>query len=180
MKNIIIVVDMQNGFARYPQTIRLTEKIEKLLELRLFDEVIATKFYNGTNSIFEKLFNWKKLETPDEQALPDGIKKNITHVVDKTIYNCVNADFIQKLCQLNDGQYPQKVFVVGADTDCCVLTIATSLFEYNIRPVVLTQYCDSNGGPASHEAGITCMKRLIGEDQLYAECLNKDSDLSSI
>ena len=167
-------------FSRYPQTKNLAVRIEKLLEKQLFDAVIATKFYNGTNSIFEKLFGWKKLETEEEQSLPDGIKKYVTHVVDKTIYNCVSADFIQKICQLNDGQYPERVFIAGADTDCCVLTIATSLFEYNIRPIVLTQYCDSNGGPESHNAGITCMKRLIGEGQLYNMCLDDDCDLSSI
>ena len=48
MKNILIVVDMQNGFARYEQTIELTEKIEKLLELKIFDVVIGTRFLNAT------------------------------------------------------------------------------------------------------------------------------------
>ena len=88
------------------------------------------------------------------------------YVVEKYIYNCINANFIQRLCQLNDGTYPEKVFVIGADTDCCVLTIATALFENNIRPVVLTKYCDSNGGESSHKAGILSMERLIGEKQL--------------
>ena len=30
MKNLLIVVDMQKGFARYEQTIKLTEKIRNL------------------------------------------------------------------------------------------------------------------------------------------------------
>ena len=180
MKRILIVVDMQKGFARYPQTISLEKKIEELLDKRIFDKVVATKFFNDTNSIYEKLFNWNRLKTSDEQSLPEGISKHVDHIVDKTIYNCVNADFIQKLCQLNDGQYPEKVFVIGADTDCCVLTIATSLFEYNIRPIVLTRYCDSNGGPLAHEAGIICLKRLIGEEQLFNDELNKSSILDQI
>ena len=59
MKNILIIVDMQNGFARYPQTIKLTNDIQKLLEQNIFDVVIATRFLNDENSIYEKLFNWK-------------------------------------------------------------------------------------------------------------------------
>ena len=180
MKSILIMVDMQKGFARYPQTVALTKKISSLLEQKLFDVVIATKFYNDKNSIYEKLFNWKRLETDEECALPESLEKNVDYVVKKTIYNCVNADFIQKLCQFNEGKYPEKVFIVGADTDCCVLTIATSLFEYNIRPIVLSHYCDSNGGPESHKAGLICLKRLIGESQIYENTLNKQSEWDEI
>ena len=76
MKSILIMVDMQKGFARYPQTVALTKKISSLLEQKLFDVVIATKFYNDKNSIYEKLFNWKRLETDEECALPESLEKN--------------------------------------------------------------------------------------------------------
>ena len=180
MKNILLVIDMQKGFALYEQTVQLTHRIEELLERELFDSVVATKFFNGANSSYEKFFNWHRLESEEEQALPENIQKHVTCTVTKNIYNCVNSDFIQKLCQLNDGVYPEKVFIIGADTDCCVLTIATALFECNIRPVVLTHYCDSNGGPVSHQAGLTCMKRLIGEGQLFSGELTQKEDLDSI
>jgi nicotinamidase-related amidase len=166
MKNIVIVVDMQRGFARYEQTVKLSEKIIKLLNREIFDIVIATKFINDKNSVYENMFGWRRLETGEEQTIPDEIMTHVDYVAEKYIYNCVNSSFIQKLCQLNDGNYPKKVFIIGADTDCCVMTIATALFENNIRPIVLTHYVDSNGGQKSHEAGLTCMRRLIGEKQL--------------
>lgn len=166
MNKILVVVDMQNGFARHEQTINLTEKIRKLLERELFDAVIATRFFNDDNSIYEKLFGWTRLKTKEEIELADGYEKYVDYIIDKSVYTCVNSSFIQKLCQLNEGIYPEEVFIVGADTDCCVLTIATGLFECNIRPIILTKYCDSNGGNASHNAGLLCMKRLIGENQL--------------
>lgn len=166
MKNIVIVVDMQKGFARYSQTVTLTNKIANLLERGIFDIVIATKFMNAENSMYEKMFRWKRLETEEERAIPTEILKHVDYVAEKYIYNCVNGNFIQRLCQLNGGEYPKKVFLIGADTDCCVMTIATSLFENNIRPIVLTHYVDSNGGAESHEAGLLCMRRLIGEKQL--------------
>jgi len=171
MKNILLVVDMQKGFARCEQTLDLRDKILKLLELKVFDSIVATRFLNDNDSIYEKLLKWKKLKTEDERAIDSSYNQYIDFVFDKYIYNCVNSSFIQKLCQLNDGKYPERIFIVGADTDCCVLTIA---------PVVLTNYCSSNGGNLSHEAGILCMKRLIGKNQLIDIEINKSTDLLNI
>ena len=180
MKKILLVVDMQNGFARYEQTKDLTCKIEKLLERHVFDVVIGTRFLNSDNSMYEKSFGWSRLKTEDERAIPVNLKKNMDYIEDKYIYNCVNSSFMQRLCQLNDGELPKYIFVIGADTDCCVLTIATSLFENNIRPIVLTEYCNSNGGPEAHLSGISCMKRLIGEKQLVSKEIFSKKDVMEI
>ena len=60
MKNILIVVDMQNGFARYEQTKRLSENIKVFLGRNIFDAVIATRFLNDDNSMYEKMLGWKR------------------------------------------------------------------------------------------------------------------------
>ena len=166
MKKILLVIDMQNGFLESEHTKNFIPKIEELLKTNTFDIVIGTRFLNSPNSIYEKIFQWKKLETEEETAIPEELLTYMDYVEDKFIYNCVHTSFLQRLCQLNDGQLPTQVYLAGVDTDCCVLSIATSLFEHNIRPVVLTEYCASNGGRESHNAGILCMKRLIGEAQL--------------
>ena len=44
MKNIVIVVDMQNGFMKNPQTRELSERTAQLLDRKIFDVVIATRF----------------------------------------------------------------------------------------------------------------------------------------
>lgn len=180
MKNILIIVDMQKGFTRYEQTAELSKKIIQLLKLNKFDFVIGTKYLNNTNSIYEKLFNWKKLKSNLDREIVPELEKYMNYVVEKNIYNCVNTSFLQKICQVNDGRYPEKIFVVGVDTDCCVLTVATSLFENNIRPIVLTQYCNSNGGLLSHNAGLLCLKRLIGEKQLVDIKINVNTNLNKL
>lgn len=180
MKNILIIVDVQNGFARHEQTKDMSEKIMGLLEQRLFDHVIATKFLNFDNSIYEQLFNWKRLKTDDDTELCGNLGQYADAVFEKTVYTCVNPHFLQRLCQLNDGKYPKQVFVCGIDTDCCVLKVATDLFENNIRPIVLTDYCASNGGTESHNAGILCLKRLIGEKQLLCGEVKSKEELCGI
>lgn len=177
MKHILILVDMQNGFTRHDQTKQLVERIASLLHLRVFDHVITTRFMNYDHSIYEKLFAWHGVKTQEEQKLCRDFDQYSDFVVEKTVYSCVNPHFLQRLCQLNDGVYPQKVYVAGVDTDCCVLKIATDLFEHNICPIVLSHYCASNGGIASHEAGILCMKRLIGEKQIWDKQITHKNDL---
>ena len=69
------------------------------------------------NSIYEKLFNWKHLESEEERTIPEEIMEHVDFVVDKYIYNCVNTSFIQRLCQLNGGEYPNKVFETYAEAE---------------------------------------------------------------
>ena len=157
---------MQEGFICDAQTKQLKNHVVELLEKNIFDVIIATRFFFFFYSIYEKLFDSKQLEQDEERRISNDIMEHVDYVADKYIYNCVNTNFIQRLCQLNEGIYPEKVFIIGVDTDCCVLAIATSLYENNIRPIVLTQYVGSTGGNKSHEAGLLCMKRLIGEKQL--------------
>lgn len=177
MKNILLIVDLQKGFTLSEQTAFLKEKIEELLKSEIFDVVIATRFLNGDNSIFEQLLSWKRFKTEAERELVENIKPYVDYVEDKYIYSCVNTNFIQRLCQMNDGRYPEQIFLAGVDTDSCVMATAIDLFENNIRPIVLTDYCASNGGEEVHKAAITCMRRLIGERQLKKGRITERKDL---
>ena len=69
MKNILILVDMQNGFTRYPQTEDLSKRIENMLSLNLFDEVVATQFMNYDNSIYEQLMSWQRLKSNEDRTI---------------------------------------------------------------------------------------------------------------
>lgn len=178
MKNILILVDMQNGFTEHPQTKNLSKKIKNMLSLNLFDEVVATYFMNYNNSIYKQLMNWERLKSNEDRAIVSELQPYIDKDFPKNLYSCVSPNFIQMLCQLNDGIYPTKLFIAGVDTDSCVLKMAVDLFENNIRPIVFTSYCYSNGGEEYHKSGIMCMKRLIGDKQLVDINLTATSDIS--
>lgn len=51
MRNILIVVDMQEGFTCDEQTKQLKDCVVELLEKKIFDAVIATRFLNEKDSI---------------------------------------------------------------------------------------------------------------------------------
>lgn len=170
MKNILIVVDVQNGFTRYEQTRKVAEKIKILVDSELFDVTIATRFLNSAGSPFTQILNWHRLMNSPDIDLVEGLRTD--YVVDKKVYTCVTPDFLNLLKKCNDGVLPEHIFIVGIDTDCCVLKTAVDAFEAGIRPIVLLEYCSSNGGDASHNAGALVMERLIGQNCLVSETIN--------
>ena len=172
MKNILVIVDLQNGFIRYDQTKDIAKKIINLLNNKIFDVTIATRFINHNDSQYIKFLNWHRLLDSPDIDLVDALK--VDKIIDKYIYTCVDDSFIDLLKELNEGIIPNHIFICGIDTDCCVLKIATDLFEKGIMPIVLTSYCASNGGEESHRAGIKVMSRLIGKKALI------DNEITSI
>ena len=177
MKNILLIIDMQNGFARYDQTKETGKKIAELLKTKSFDYVIATQFIN-VGGPYNNIIHWERLKTSPDIDLFDGINPDI--VLKKYIYTAINQEFIQTVTRLNDNKKPENIFIVGVDTDCCVMKSAVDLFENNIRPIVLLDYCNSNGGEVSHQAGIQVMQRLIGKNQLVTGKINSTEDIKNI
>lgn len=178
-KNILIIVDIQNGFIKTDETYAVYENIKALLNQKIFDAVIATKFVNIQNSAFEKLMHWTQMMDTTSQSIPTDLHKYIDCTIEKHIYTPSKDKLFNALHTLNNT-LPNKVFIVGVDTDACVTMTATMLFENNIRPIVLTKYTASTGGVASHKAGLLVMKRLIGSKQLIDLKPKSKHELNSI
>lgn len=138
---ILVVINVQNGFIKSQEQAKKATDIAELVGLNIFDSIIATRFINYTDSMYEKCFNWHKLKTAEEIDLYPSLKNIVTDVFDKSTYNCINDNFINLLKQLNNGDMPEEVYLCGLDTDACVLATAIGLFEHSITPIVLKDYC---------------------------------------
>lgn len=60
----------------------------------------------------------------------------------------------------------KQIFLVGIDTDMCVLKIALDIFDLGIEPIVLTDCCASTSGLQAHLAGLAVLSRNIGAMRL--------------
>ena len=180
MKNILLVVDIQNGFIVNNMTEDTLGNIEKLLRSEVFDAVIATKYLNYPESPIIELMGWDLLMTEPEQQLAGSIETYVDRIVEKSRYSSVNENLFEALKNLNDGQFPEYLFVVGVDTECCVLSTAIDLFEMGIRPIVLSAYCGSSGGESYHHAGILSLHHLIGENNIYGEEIHTKNDIEEV
>lgn len=162
----LLVVDVQEGFIT-DNTRCLLSKLEKLMGC--FDGlIIATKFVNRRNSAFVNILGWDKLMCVPETDLLKFVWENANYIVNKHGY----SGYTDGVAWLLRRHGCDEVYVAGIDTDCCVLETAVRLFENNIRPIVLADYCASTGGKESHEAGLKVLKRLIGERQVYYGDIN--------
>ncbi len=162
--SILIVVDVQKGFSEREDVLPKAKKIVELTNSNRFEHIIATRFINVNDSPFIKILHWDKLKDGDSTELVEGLK--CEKVIIKHSYTCVSNELIDYMAELNGGTNPTEVYICGIDTDCCVLKTAVDLFEMGIRPIVLKDYCASNGGEVSHEAGIKVLERTIGIDQI--------------
>ena len=158
---ILLIIDLQKGFVKTPELERLSDMIVELSRSDQFDYVVATRFVNRAKSPYVSILNWRKMMTSPDTDLVEGLKTDI--VIDKTAYNCCNDEFDAALGCITLGSKPSEIYVCGLDTDCCVLASSIGLFEMGIRPIVLSNYCGSCGGEEQHQAGLRCLRRLIGK-----------------
>ncbi len=158
-KKCLIIVDVQNGFIN-EHTSHIPKLVEKLQSN--YDLVFITKFINELNSPFRRLIHWHKL-SPESSDIDLAFepRKNAEIIV-KNIYTCVTSNFLKRLsnAQINIAH------ICGIDTDICVTKIAVDLFENDITPFILKDYCATTGGNESHKHSLKALGRFIGENQI--------------
>ncbi len=122
-------------------------------------------YYSSSRCGFTNIMHWKRLKSAPETDVIPFVAEKAKEIVQKTTYSACTENVIRLL---RDNSITE-VYLAGIDTDCCVLTTAIELFDRNIRPIVLAQYCASNGGQKSHNAAITVLERTIGKAQINME-----------
>lgn len=177
MKKILLVVDVQKGFITTPAVNDIKNNIDGLIKSEFFDVVISTVYQNYKDSPIIRLMGWDKLLTNDEQELIGEAHYQSDYIIKKNRYSAVNEDLVKVLEEVGDGQLPECVFVVGVDTECCVLATATDIFELGIRPIVLNKYCGSSSGLANHKAGLLSMESLVGKCNMFDGLILSKDDI---
>ncbi len=159
MKRALLIVDVQNGFVN-DKTKHIPPLVEKLQYD--YDLVIATRFINLPDSPYRRLIKWYHL-SPDSDEIELAFKtKEDVIVMDKFIYSCVNDSFVSLL----ENNKIDVVDICGIDTDICVTKCAVDLFERNITPYVLKDYCATHADADIQESALIILARYIGSSQI--------------
>ena len=83
-------------------------------------------------------------------------------IIDKYIYSCIDERFMRLLKENGID----AVDICGIDTDICVTKCAVDLFERNITPYVLKDYCATHADADIQEAALVILARYIGKSQI--------------
>ncbi|EDX83050.1 isochorismatase family protein [Synechococcus sp. PCC 7335] len=168
----LLVIDVQNGFISQ-RTHYVARRIKSLLEKRLFDPVVFTRFINTPNSSYTRLLGWNRMFTSEETEISSLLQPFAKNIYNKSTYTALTEELSHFLKVRNIA----TVFVCGIDTDCCVLATTIELFDLGIRPYVLSHYSASNGGYNSAMAALTVLDRLIGSHHIIDHELDRNSIL---
>lgn len=159
MPKALLIVDVQNGFVN-----EKTKHIPALVE-RLqydYDLVIATRFINLPDSPYRRLIKWEHL-SPETNEIELAFKpKGDAIIIDKNIYSCIDDSFLNLLKEKGI----EAVDICGIDTDICVTKCAVDLFERNMTPYVLRDYCATHADADIQEAALVILARYIGKSQI--------------
>jgi nicotinamidase-related amidase len=144
-KPALLVIDLQNGFIN-KHTAHLPKKIKELLTSTQYTHKIFTKFVNQKRSPFENLIGWKEMHGPPDTEILEELKPHAKVLFEKNTYSCLTPQFLHYI----ETHQIHSFHLAGIDTDGCVLKSALDLFEKNLSPFILCNYCGSTGEKPTH------------------------------
>ncbi len=108
--NVLILVDVQNGFIHNAENQVMVQKLGKLVQEGFFDRTIATKYVNTAGSNIIRLMGWTKLLSEEEQTIPDLIREHVDYIDEKTGYSAYTESLCQYLLRENAGNILSRFF----------------------------------------------------------------------
>ena len=150
MRDILIVVDLQEDFKVEPYYSKIINYIKNNKDK--YDQIIATRFINTPDSPFVQKLNYDGAMTRSKLEFSYNI------LFGKHTYGC-GSGFYKYLKEDN-------IYIVGCDTDACILAMCYEMFKYNMNFYILSKYCYSSGGEEFHKSAIDIIKRNFGENTI--------------
>ena len=156
----LIIVDMQNGFNTNLDTQEVEEKLSNFVKNK-YDMIIATKFVNKDSSMFVKQLNYHKMFDIEDTDFLSIVKELYDVQVPKNGY-----DGSDQIVNILKNTTVDTVYVIGFDTDGCVLSTALGLFDKGYKIKIIEELCASSGGEDVHQAALAVLERCIGRDNV--------------
>ena len=155
-----VVVDLQHGFET-PELYGLAVRVADAVAVEP-GPVWALVQSNPPGGPLGKLRGWYGSTEENAMELLDVISALAPVIIAKTGYGA-RADLpVEEL-----GTF-DAVYVVGMDTDACVLATAFGLFDAGVPVVVRTELCASSGGASMHAAAVTILRRQLGANRVQS------------
>lgn len=150
----LLVIDVQYGFM-HKGADRVVEPIAALAKSWPADKLFYLKYRNYPGSLYTKHLDWHEFITSEETAIVTDVLVPDAKVFDHFGYRPPD-ELITQLKKFS------SVGICGADTDACVMSAVFALWDAEIRPLILADYCASSGGEQFHRAALDLMLRQFG------------------
>ena len=163
MSDPLIIVDVQPGFIN-EFTHHIPQRIARLIQRDEYASILFTRFINTPDGPYQRFLDWHSCDSePEINIVPELEPWAKPERVFSKQGLCGMPD---ELASYLRQQSIERVFLVGIDTDMCVLKLAMDFFDMGIEPFVLTDCCASTAGLQAHLAGLAVLSRNIGAQRL--------------
>ena len=163
MSEPLLIVDVQVGFINQ-FTHHIPQRVVCLIEQKRYSPLLFTQFINAPDGPYDRFLGWHGCNSePETEIVPElKLLAQTGSIFSKPGLCGMPDELIDYLRQ----QKIERVFIVGIDTDMCVLKIAMDLFDIGIEPIVFTDCCASTAGLQAHLAGLAVLSRNLGAMRL--------------
>lgn len=163
MSEPLIIIDVQVGFIN-SFTHHIPQRIARLIQRGDYSLLIFTRFINSTDGPYQRFLDWHNCDCEPEINIATELQPFVEqNLVFSKPGLCGITDELASYLREN---HAERVFLVGIDTDMCVLKMAMDIFDIGIEPIVLTDCCASTAGLQAHLAGLAVLSRNIGAQRL--------------
>jgi nicotinamidase-related amidase len=163
MSEPLIVVDVQSGFIN-EFTHHIPQRVARLIQRDEYAPLLFTRFVNAPDGPYQRFLDWHSCDSePETKIVPELEPWAKSETVFSKRGLCGIPD---ELASYLREQRFERIFLVGIDTDMCVLKLAMDFFDMGIEPIVLTDCCASTAGLQAHLAGLAVLSRNIGANRL--------------
>ncbi|MCK4800160.1 cysteine hydrolase [Candidatus Parcubacteria bacterium] len=162
MKNLLLIIDMQEGFRHAESEIILPNLLK--LKKSFYGKIVFSKFVNNKNSLFEKQLSWIKFQNDEDRKLFSELQTSDNIELEHDTYTILNEE-LKKFINKNKIT---KVYLCGVYTDVCIIKTAMDLFDNDIETFVIKDACNSLHGRKNHDSAIDSLKHILGKKQILS------------
>ena len=159
MSEPLIIVDVQAGFIN-EFTHHIPQRVARLIQRDEYTPILFTRFINTPEGPYQRFLDWHSCDTKPETNIVPELEPWVES--ERVFSKAGLCGMPDELVSYVREQRFDKVFIVGIDTDMCVLKMAMDFFDIGIEPIVLTDCCASTAGLQAHLAGLAVLSRNIG------------------
>ena len=163
MSEPLIIVDVQSGFINQ-FTHHIPQRIACLIQREEYASILFTRFINAADGPYQRFLDWHSCDNEPEINIAPELEPWVKP--ERVFSKRGLCGMPEELASYLRQQHIERVFLVGIDTDMCVLKLAMDFFDMGIEPIVLTDCCASTAGLQAHLAGLAVLSRNIGANRL--------------
>lgn len=157
-KELVCVIDVQQKFIKDSNSTEI-DNIRRFISRYDKARRVSVTFSNKSKSNFVEQLDWKKLINSKPNQ-PSFVTENVDKSYTRNTYDATNTLEME----LTDSI--QKFYILGCETDACILSTAFSVFDMGIRPIVLSDCIFTSAGESVRKGAMEILKRNIGEKNI--------------